>query len=122
MNARIHLKEEIRFRFVVVEELYGTGTIVSAEFGEVYGSFRHVRQDIRRHVRRGRLFKHLLVAALDRTIALKEVHSLTVAKAKYLHFDVASTFNQLLQEDGTVAESTLSHTLCCSDRLNQVSR
>ena len=53
---------------------------------------------------RGRLLDHLLVAALDRALALAEVDHVAVGVAEDLDLDVAAAFEVPLDEHGAVAE------------------
>ena len=48
--------------------------------------------------------KNLLVSTLDGTVAFVEVNDVTGAVAQHLDFDVARTFDELLDEHGAVAE------------------
>ena len=41
------------------------------------------------HARRGRLLDHLLVAALQRAVALEQVHGIAVPVGEHLDLDVA---------------------------------
>src|SRR6185369_9489458 len=50
-----------------------------------------------------RLLDHLLVAALDRALALVEVDHVAVRVAQYLHFDVPGPDDRLLDVDAVVA-------------------
>ena len=51
-----------------------------------------------------RLLDDLLVAALDRAVALEEVHHVACAIAEHLDLDVARADDRLLEVDGVVAE------------------
>ena len=54
--------------------------------------------------RRGRFLEDLLVAALQRAVALAEVDRVAVAVAEHLEFDVARVGEIFLHVDGVVAE------------------
>ncbi len=58
-----------------------------------------------------RLFDHLLVAALDRTIAFAERDDLAGAIAEDLHFEVARARDVLLEEQSTLAEAASRESL-----------
>ena len=62
------------------------------------------RPRLGRDTRRRRLLDDLLVAALDRALALAKVHDVAVHVADDLDFDVASPFDVWLHEDGPVTE------------------
>src|SRR5262249_21100189 len=53
---------------------------------------------------RGRLLEHLLMAALDRALALAEGVHVPVAVRKQLDLDVAGPLEVALEEDGVVSE------------------
>src|SRR5262249_18540080 len=57
--------------------------------------------------RGGRLLKDLLVAALQRAVALAEVHAFAVAVAQHLDFDMARPTQVLLDVDRIVVEGGL---------------
>ena len=54
--------------------------------------------------RRGRLLDDFLVAALDRALALAEVHDVPVRVAEDLHFDVSRVREVALEQHAGVAE------------------
>ena len=56
---------------------------------------------------RGRFLEHLLVAALQRAVALAQVDRVALAVAEHLEFDVARVAEVLLEIDGVVAERGL---------------
>ena len=57
--------------------------------------------------RRGRFFQDLLVAALQRAVALAQMDGVALAVAEHLEFDVARLGEILLQIDAVVAEGGL---------------
>ncbi|MNN28293.1 hypothetical protein D3C81_1418570 [compost metagenome] len=59
------------------------------------------------HARRGRLLDHLLVAALQRAVALVQVDDIAVAVAEDLHLDVTRTGDVALDQDARIAEGGL---------------
>jgi hypothetical protein len=56
------------------------------------------------HARRGGLLDDLLVAALERAVALEEVDDIAVGVAEDLDLDMAGVGDELLDQDGGVAE------------------
>src|SRR3954470_1480889 len=50
------------------------------------------------HAWRRRFLDHLLMAALERAVALEEVDDVAVAVAEYLHFDVARALDIFLDQ------------------------
>ena len=57
--------------------------------------------------RRGRFLQHLLVAALQRTVALAQMHDIALAVAQNLHFDMARLAEIFLDIDVVIAEGGL---------------
>ena len=55
----------------------------------------------------GRLLEHLLVPALDRALALEQVHVVAVAVAEDLELDVVRLLHEALEEHALVAEGAL---------------
>src|SRR5712691_5252338 len=97
LEARVHLEErEAAAR--VDEELNGAGVLVSRGARD---PDRRVAETLaQRGVDGGRrrLLDELLVAALDRTVALAEPHDAAPRVAKDLHLDVARSLDELLDE------------------------
>ena len=56
------------------------------------------------HARRGRFFDHFLVAALQRAIALEQMHDIAVRIAEHLHLDMARALHVHFQQHAIVAE------------------
>ena len=56
------------------------------------------------HARRGRLLDHLLVAALQRAVALEQVDDVAVRVAEHLHLDMARAQDIFLDQHMVVAE------------------
>ena len=56
------------------------------------------------HARRRRLLDHLLVAALQRAVALEQVDDIAVRVAEHLHLDMARALDIFLDQHAVVAE------------------
>src|SRR5690242_8088826 len=98
LQARVHL-DEIELA-ILVEELDRAGAGI-AEISNGLGTdaadagpFLGVER------RRIGLFPDLLVAPLQRTVALAEMHAAAKAVAEHLHFDVPRLLQVLLDVDG----------------------
>ena len=74
------------------------------------------------HRDRGPLFEQLLVAPLDRALALAEVHDGAVMIAEDLELDVARVLDVLLDVDVADAERRLGLALRRLERLAQLGR
>ena len=80
------------------------------------GAARLVERD------RRRLLDDLLVAALDRALALVQVHDVAVRVAEDLDLDVTRPLDVALEQDRVVAERALRLALRTLDRLGQLAR
>ena len=106
LDAGVHLEEE-----VVVADLHaldGAGAAVVDRLGGVGGDLADPLAHLLVDVRRGRLLDQLLVAALDRAVALAEVDDVAVAVGEDLDLDVAGVLEVALEVDGVVAEELLA--------------
>ena len=103
LEAGVHL-EEIEVALVVEEELEGPGVgVLDGARSVDDGAAQFAAHAIGERDGR-RLLDQLLVAPLDRALALAEVHHRAVLIAEHLHFDVARVLDVLLDVDVTVAE------------------
>ena len=67
-----------------------------------------------------RALDDLLVAPLDRAVALEQVHGIAVLVAEHLHLDMARPLDQLLEIDLVLAERRLGLALGLHDLARQV--
>src|SRR5262249_15613565 len=88
--------------------------------GKAYGSCAHLGAQGGCQGNRGTLLDNLLVAALDRTLALAEVDQVTGGITEHLDFDVARVLKQALKEDGGVAEGCLGLAPCSCQLFREV--
>ena len=103
LQARVHL-EEVEAAVGAEQELARAGAdVVDRARGGDRGR-AHPRAQLGGDDRRRRLLDHLLVAALDRAVALAEVDDVAVRVAEHLDLDVARPLDRLLEVDGAVAE------------------
>ena len=105
LDARIHL-DEIEFA-VVVEKLDCAGALVihlAHGIGANLADFETLCEIERG---RGAFLEHLLMAALQRAIALAKVDRMALTVAKHLHFDMARIVEKFFKIDGIVAEGRL---------------
>ena len=85
-----------------------------------HGGGVHPLQRRGRRPGRGGLLDHLLVAALDRALALEGVHDVAVGVAEDLHLDVPAALQVALEEDGRIAERRRRLVARGGHRLEQV--
>jgi hypothetical protein len=111
LQARVHLDEVPRGlrreAAPLNQKFHRSGALVAHGLGAGDGGCGDLRPQLRRHVGRRRLLDHLLVAPLQRAVALEEVHDVATGVAEHLHLDVARPLDHLLQEDARVAECRL---------------
>ena len=106
LDARVHLHEEV---LAVRREqaLDRPGRAVAARARRVDADRADPRAQLGVDRRRRRLLDELLVAALDRAVALAEVDDVAVRVGEHLHLDVARVDDQLLDVDARVREVRL---------------
>src|SRR6185312_14654494 len=118
LQARVHF-QEIEFAILVDDEFDRAGAVVAHGFGERDRLLAHRLARRRIEKWRGRFFDHLLVAALDRTLAFVQIKHVAVLVADELNFDVARFGHEFLDEEAVVAETRLRFVLRRLDRLNE---
>ena len=96
----------------VDDELDRTGADITDGLGGFDRRFSHGGSDLGGHAGRGRLLDHLLMPALQRAIALEQVHGTAVAIAEHLDLDVPRRGYVLLDQDLAVAERRLRFPDC----------
>ena len=102
LQTGVHL-DEVELA-VLVEELDGPGTRIT-EIGHRFGADLADPGPFLSIERRGiRLFPYLLVPALQRAVALAQMHASARAVAEHLEFDMARLLQEFLDIDGVVAE------------------
>ena len=106
LDARVHL-HEVEAAVRVEQELDRAGALVVRGDGGGDGRPPICARSSGRHGRRGRLLDELLVAPLDRAVALAEVDGVALAVGQHLDLDVARRADVLLDVDGAVAERRL---------------
>ena len=107
LDARIDL-DEVEFAGVGVDQEFDrAGADI---FGRAADLQRRLAEPLARglvEIGRRRALDHLLVAALDRTVALEEMHEIAMRIAEDLHLDMARAAHQLFEIDLILAEGVL---------------
>ena len=106
LDARVHLDEDVA-AVLAEEELDGAGVDVADRAGERDGVGTHAGAGVGIEVGRRRDLDDLLVAALERAVALVEVHDLAGAVREHLDLDVPRVDDGLLEVERRVAEGGL---------------
>ena len=102
LDARVQLEEE---EVASVEhELGGAGALVADRTCERDGRVAHARAQLGVERGRRRLLEHLLVAPLNRAVALAECEHRAVPVGEQLDLDVPRALEVALEEHGVVAE------------------
>ena len=104
LQAGVHL-QEIEVLVLADDKLHRARALVFHSLGQLHGLLAHGLAGGFADEGAGRLFDHLLVAALDGALALVQVNDVAVAVAHHLDFDVARLLYKLLDEDAVVAKA-----------------
>ena len=119
LNARVDLDEVERAGIDVHQELNGAGAAIIGgasdfERGGAKGLASHLVE-----VGRRRTLDDLLVTALDRAVALEQMHDRAVLVAENLHLHMARAAHQLLQINFVLAKSRTGFTLRRNDAIDK---
>ncbi len=106
LQPRVHL-EEVGVPLLVHQELERARVHVAHPLHEGHRERAHPLAQLRGDEGRRALLDHLLVAPLDRALALEEVHGVPVGVGQDLDLDVARARDRLLEVDAVVAEGAL---------------
>ena len=106
LEARVHLEEEVAL--ADQQALDGAGPAVADGARGLDGDRADPLAQRGRDGRPGRLLDELLVAPLDRAVALAEMHDVAVRVREDLHLDVARILEVLLDVDVGVGEEALA--------------
>jgi hypothetical protein len=104
LEARVHLEEGERPALRVVEELDGPRVAVPGRPRDPERGGFQLALDVGGHRGCGRLLEDLLVPPLDGAVADPDGPRRAVRVAEDLHLDVPDALEELLDEDGRVAE------------------
>jgi hypothetical protein len=103
LDAGVHF-EEVEVARIVHEKLHRAGVLVVHGLGQFDGGFAHPLAEIVVEEGGGRFFEQLLVAALNRAVALSDMNDFAPLVPEDLEFDVMRLLDILLQIDIGVAE------------------
>ena len=124
LQPRVHLHEPEPIRAkrtrAVCYELDRAGADIADGAGGLDRGGAHGGADLFRHARRGRFLDDLLVTALERTVALEQVHDIAVTVGEDLDLDVARRSDEFLDQDARVAETGLTFALRARQRIREV--
>ena len=120
LDARIDLDEVEFSRVGIHEEFDGAGADIvrlAGDLQRVAAQFLALRVS---EIRRRRALHDLLVAALDRAVALEQMHDVAVGVAQHLHLDMAGALDQFFEIDLVLAEGGLRLALALVDLTGEV--
>ena len=120
LQAGVHL-DEVELA-VLEQELHGAGAAILELAHGRGGQLADPVALLGVEGGRGGLLQHLLVAALQRAVALAEMHAVAVAVAQHLDLDVARLAEVFLEIDRVVAEGGLGLGAGQRERLGGVVR
>ena len=108
LEPRVHFHEPVAARMqplrAVGDELDRARAGIADRLRGFHRGLAHRRAQLRAHAGRRRLLDHLLVAALQRAVALVEMDGVAVAVGEHLHLDVARRGDVFLDQHARVAE------------------
>ena len=108
LEPRVHFHEiELRGLEIAAaadDEFHRAGAAIADRLGTGDRRLAHARAQGLRHAGCGRFLDHLLMAALQRAIALEERNAIAMAVGQHLDFDMARTCNEFLDQHAIIAE------------------
>ena len=111
LQAGVHFEEVEVVAGGVVYEFHGAGAAVFNRLAQLHGCGVQAFAGGLRQVRRRGFLDHLLVAPLQRAVALAEGGDAALAVAENLYLDVARLIDETLEEHPGIAEKLLAHAL-----------
>jgi hypothetical protein len=115
LDAGVHLQEEVLV--ALLQSLDGAGGAIPDGGGRVGGDLADALTHLRVHMRGRRLLDQLLVAPLDRAVALPQVDHVTVGIGEDLDLDVAWVLEVALEVHRGVREELLALARCPLERV-----
>src|SRR5208283_6153794 len=91
----------------VGDKLDRASALVPCSKRRTSGRLRHGRARLLRETRRRAFLDHLLVAPLQRAIALEEMDAVSMPVGEHLHLDVTRRGDVLLDQDPSMFESRM---------------
>src|SRR6516225_507050 len=111
LQARVHLHEVeavwLQRSATIGDELDRAGADIADRARSLDRRLAHRGAHLWRHAWRRRLLDHLLMAALQRAIALEEMHHMPMRVAEDLHLDMARREDVFLDQHARIPEGAL---------------
>jgi hypothetical protein len=125
LKPRVHLHEiECIWLEAIAgigDELHRAGADIAHRFGRRHGRAPHDLAHFVRHPRRRSLLDHLLVAPLQRAVALEQMNASAMAVGKNLDFDMPRPGDVFLDQHAVIAEGRLCFAPAALQRLGELS-
>ncbi len=119
LQTGVHFHEE-EFATGIQQEFHGAGADVADGLGRLHRGFAHGTAQLGGQAGGRGLFDHLLMAALDRAVALVQVQAVAVLVGEDLDFHMARLEHVFLDQHARIAERRLRLALRGRQRLGQV--
>ncbi len=122
LEPRVHLEkvEASGFAGSFDEKLHGPGVSISRRARDRHRCVTHPLPQRRSDRRRRTLFDHLLVASLNRALALEQVDDVAVLIAEDLELDMSRLLDQPFNVERAVAEGRHGFASCLRDCLDEI--
>src|SRR5699024_1954678 len=104
LNSCIHL-HKIEAAVLFKQELDGSGIFIIGRFRRLYSCFSHLLTELLTQCKRRRLFDHLLMVSLDRTVPLSQMDNIAIVVRQNLKLNMTRMFHKMFDIHHIVAES-----------------
>ena len=111
LNAGIHLNEVGLVLVQIIEELDGSGVLIPDFLGEFDRILTHLVNELLGEPKAGGYFDDLLMSALNGTIAFVQMNDVAMSVCQNLNLNVLGLWDELLEENGRITESTIGFAL-----------
>ena len=122
LNTRVYLDKEEFAGVHIHQKLDGAGTLIVDMSANAQTQITYLVTLFLCQIWGGSALDHFLVATLNGTIALPQMHEIAILIAKYLHFHVPCTLDQTLQIAFAFAECSFRFTTPFEHLLGQFIR
>ena len=120
LDARIDLDEVELAGVGILQELDRAGADIAGVARQLQRVAAQLLPERIGEIWRRRALDDLLVAALDRAVALEQMHRIAMRVAQHLHLDVAGAFDQFFEIDLVLAEGGLGLALALGHLARQI--
>ncbi len=104
LQARVHFEEE-EGAVLARHKFHRAGAVVVHGLGQRHGLLAHEFPGLGVEQWRRCFLHHLLIAALDGTLALTQMDHIAVLVAEHLNFNMARVDDEFFEEDAVIAKA-----------------